>query len=99
MSDPDSNPEPCTADDVDYDPICEEIRRIRHEIAAEYDFDIGRHFADMRREQFLCGNGVVTRCKKTGKFIVLQKGTGTIEFEDDKEVPIARPFALSSRRS
>ncbi len=41
------------------DPIIEEIRKVREEIAAEFDYDIRRIMEHSRRHQFTSGHDVV----------------------------------------
>ena len=49
------------------DPIVAEVRRIREEIAAEFDFDIRRIGEDARRRQFTWGSKVVSFVSPDGK--------------------------------
>ena len=47
------------------DPIVGEVRRIREELAGEFDFDVGAIFADLRKRQASLGSRLVRRPKKT----------------------------------
>ena len=46
------------------DPIVLEIRRIREELAAQFDFDVGAIFEDMRKRQATLGSRLIRRKKK-----------------------------------
>ena len=46
------------------DPITEEIRAIRHELAAQFDNDVSRIFADVRERQATDGRVYVTLPKR-----------------------------------
>jgi hypothetical protein len=76
-----------SSEDEDDDPIMAEVRRAKAEVFAEYGNDIHRVFEDMKRRQFLFGNDVVARCKKTGEFVVIHKGTGKIDMDVAKSGP------------
>jgi hypothetical protein len=41
------------------DPIVADVRRIREELSAKFDFDLGAIFADMRARQFEIGDRLV----------------------------------------
>jgi hypothetical protein len=43
------------------DPIVLEIRRIREELAAQFDFDVHSIFEDMRRRQATLGSRLIRR--------------------------------------
>lgn len=43
------------------DPIVAEVRRIREQIAAEFDFDLNAIFDEMRRRQETSGRNYITR--------------------------------------
>jgi hypothetical protein len=59
----------------DDDPIMAELRRIRVEQLAAYGNDIHRMIADHRRRQYLEGDDLVARDPKTGRFVVVFKGS------------------------
>ncbi len=46
------------------DPIVEEVRRIREELAARFDFDVKAIFADMQKRQAALGDRLVLQRKK-----------------------------------
>ncbi len=46
------------------DPIVSEVRRIREELAAKYDFDVGAIFAEMQKRQTALGPRLVRRGKE-----------------------------------
>ncbi len=48
-----------------HNPITEEIREIRHRLAAEYDNDVYRIGAELRRRQSASGRRVVRLPKRT----------------------------------
>ena len=48
------------------DPIVLEVRRIREELAAQFDFDVGSIFADIRKGQATLGSRLICR-KKSAK--------------------------------
>jgi hypothetical protein len=77
---------PDTGIPSDDNPIIAELRRIRAEQSAALGNDIYRIMADSRRRQYLYGNDVVTRDKKTGRFIVIFKGTGKLAEEIEREL-------------
>ena len=58
------------------DPFIAEIRRIRADQAAAFGNDMHRMLAASRRRQYLQGNDIVARDPKTGRFVVIFKGTG-----------------------
>lgn len=43
------------------DPIVSEIRRIREELAAKFNFDIGAIFEDIRKRQIKLGSRLIRR--------------------------------------
>lgn len=43
------------------DPIVGEVRRVRAELAMQYDFDVARLFANWRRTQVQVGKRLVSR--------------------------------------
>ena len=45
------------------DPIVLEVRRIREELAAQFDFDVGSIFADIRKGQATLGSRLICRKK------------------------------------
>jgi hypothetical protein len=45
------------------DPIVAEVHRVREQIAAQYGYDIGAMFADMRKRQAELGNRLVSRVR------------------------------------
>jgi hypothetical protein len=68
----------------DDDPIMAELRRIRVQQLAAYGNDLSRMIADDRRRTFLQGNDVVARDKKTGRLVVIFKGSGKPSEELDR---------------
>ncbi len=46
------------------DPIVSEIRCIREELAAKFNFDVGAIFEDMRKKQATLGSRLVRRKKE-----------------------------------
>lgn len=46
------------------DPVVEEVRRHRDELAAKHNYDIKAMFAAARAEQMTCGHEVVDLSKK-----------------------------------
>ena len=68
---------PSSSDGVyeDDDPVMAELRRIRVEQLAAYGNDIHRMIADDRRRQYLDGRDLVARDPKTGRFVVVFKGS------------------------
>jgi len=46
------------------DPIVKEVRRIREELAAQFNFDVSAIFAEMRKRQTTVGSRLVRREKK-----------------------------------
>lgn len=46
------------------DPIVSEVRRIREELAAQFDFDVGAIFEDMRKRQATLGSRLIRREKE-----------------------------------
>ncbi len=51
------------------DPIVNEVRRIREEILASYNYDLKAMFEDAIRRQFLSGHKVVAFDRKTGMMV------------------------------
>ena len=49
------------------DEIIEEVRRVRREQAAKWDFDLKAMLADARRRQEQCGHPVVSFVPKQGE--------------------------------
>lgn len=45
------------------DPIVLEIRRVREELAARFNFDVGNIFADIRKRQATLGSRLIRRKK------------------------------------
>jgi hypothetical protein len=45
------------------DPIVSEVRQIREQLAAEFDFDVKAIFADLRRRQAALGDRLVRQVK------------------------------------
>ena len=45
------------------DPIVLEVRRIREELASQFDFDVGAIFEDIRKRQVSLGSRLVRREK------------------------------------
>ena len=45
------------------DPIVLEVRRVREELAARFDFDVGAIFADIRKRQATLGSRLIRRKK------------------------------------
>lgn len=43
------------------DPIVSDVRRVREELAARFDFDVKAIFADIRQRQTLLGERLVSR--------------------------------------
>ena len=43
------------------DPIVNEVRRIREELAEQYNFDVGAIFAELRKKQAAFGKRLVCR--------------------------------------
>ena len=68
----------------DDDPVMAELRRIRVEQLAAYGNDLNRMIADDRRRTFLQGNDVVARDKRTGRLVVIFKGSGKPSEELDR---------------
>jgi hypothetical protein len=48
------------------DPIVAEIRRVREELASQFDFDVAAIFADLRKKQTAVGARLVRRKPKAG---------------------------------
>ncbi len=46
------------------DPIVLEVRRIREELAAKLDFDVGAIFDDLRKRQVALGSRLIRRKKE-----------------------------------
>jgi hypothetical protein len=46
------------------DPIVEEVRRIREQLAAKFDFDLARIIADARQRQAASGHAVLAQPSK-----------------------------------
>ncbi len=46
------------------DPIVAEVRRIREELAARFNFDLKAIFADIRQRQTMLGERLVSRKKR-----------------------------------
>ena len=46
------------------DPIVAEVHRTRAKLAAEYNFDVGAFFADVRKRQALLGDRLVPQKKR-----------------------------------
>jgi hypothetical protein len=67
----------------DDDSVMAELRRIRVEQLAAYGNDIHRMIADHRRRQYLEGDDLVARDPKSGRFVVVFKGSrqGTQELD------------------
>ncbi len=55
------------------DPIVEEVRKIRHEHAAKFNFDLHAICEDLRKKEKTCGHRLVTLPPKT-----LLKATGNL---------------------
>jgi hypothetical protein len=68
----------------DDDPIMAELRRIRVRQLAAYGNDIHRMIADHRRQQYLAGDDLVARDPKTGRFVVVFKGSRQAVKEGDE---------------
>ena len=47
------------------DEIVSEVRRVREELAARFNFDVRAIFADIRRRQVLLGERLVSRKQRT----------------------------------
>ena len=47
------------------DPIVSEVRRVREELAGQFDFELGAIFADLRKRQASLGSRLVRRQKTT----------------------------------
>lgn len=43
------------------DPIVTEVRQVREQLSAQFDFDVGAIFADLRRRQAALGDRLVRR--------------------------------------
>jgi hypothetical protein len=43
------------------DPIVNEVRRIREELAEQYNFDVGSIFAEIRKKQAMSGKRLFSR--------------------------------------
>jgi len=48
------------------DPIVSEVRQVREQLARQFNFDVHRMFADLRKRQTLLGSRLVRR-QKTAK--------------------------------
>ena len=48
------------------DPIVSEVREVREQLARQFNFDVHRMFADLRKRQTLLGSRLVRR-QKTAK--------------------------------
>lgn len=46
------------------DPIVKEVRRIREELSAQFNFDVSAIFADIRKKQTKVGSRLVRRGKE-----------------------------------
>jgi multidrug resistance efflux pump len=46
------------------DPIVSEVREVREQLARQFDFDVHRTFADLRKRQILLGSKLVRRQKR-----------------------------------
>ena len=46
------------------DPIVSEVRRIREELAAQFNFDVAAIFEDMRKRQATLGSRLIRRKKE-----------------------------------
>ena len=62
--------------DEDDDPILADLRRARAERAAALGNDPHRMFAALRRRQYLTGHDLYARDPKTGRLVVVFKGSG-----------------------
>jgi len=56
------------------DPIVAEVRGIREELSARFDFDVRAIFADMRRSQTASGPRLVSPGKRTQSPDALDRG-------------------------
>ncbi len=63
-------------DKIDDDPVVAEVRRAREELAAEFDFDIGRMCEEMRKREATSGRKYSTRLPVTPKLPVPEKKVG-----------------------
>lgn len=46
------------------DPIVSEVRQVREQLARQFNFDVHRTFADLRKRQALLGSRLVRRQKR-----------------------------------
>jgi hypothetical protein len=60
----------------DDDPIMAEVRRIKAARLAKYGNDIHRMIADDRRRQYLSGDDLYGLDRKTGRIVLVFKGSG-----------------------
>ena len=71
------------------DPIAE-IKRIRHELGADMDFDLNRIFADLRRRQETSGRSYVRRpARRPMANHAMQRSGGGKVSSDSKSTPAA----------
>lgn len=52
------------------DPIVEEVRRVRDQLAAKFDYDVAAIFADLRKQQAALGDRLVRRPPKPPRVAV-----------------------------
>jgi len=76
-------------------PITEEIREIRHSLAAEFDNDVYRIGAELRRRQVASGGRVLRPLKRTSEIIAgnnatQQRGSGPAS-ANGQSLPTTRP--------
>jgi hypothetical protein len=62
------------------DPIVFEVRRVREQLAAQYNYDVGAIFAEMRRRQSTLGEKLVTlqKSKKAEQAAAPDRDTATL---------------------
>jgi hypothetical protein len=57
------------------DPIVAEVHRTREKLAAQYNFDIGAFFADVRRRQVALGGRLVPQKKQAESTAEPERGS------------------------
>lgn len=75
------------------DPIVAEVHRAREKLAAQFNFDIGAYFADIRRRQAVLGGRLVPQKKQAESTADADRGRPS--GSPDKHLPLDSPVEAS----
>ncbi len=75
------------------DPIVAEVHRAREKLAAEYNFDLGAFFADLRKRQTSLGGRLIPQKKRAEPTVEADRGrpSGSTGATSSEAAPAAEP--------